>query len=420
MGNNQEVMKNPSLVRIWSSIRDELAILQDKSQGASYGQLVNPICGFTYSQNTGCAALVFATEHILSGEAKWLTRAKHGLESLATINMVGGIDEPKWNRLGWHYNKGSLFSTGTLLDAVWKAQDVLRIENYRQSSEQLLEYLGTCRLDSGQYSHDSIKKGHKPVAVQNVTAIALYLMEAISPSIKVPEGDSLIKRNHTFRSLIRGQRHDGFWPYGYPSAHQYFSFRYPIVWSVVRHIPIMRRYFIEGSNGSILFGDAVHNCLVLYYLSKSLAIRDPDASCSIPALKNGLNWVRSHLMDNGDGGLRFNFDWEPVPEGFRHANFRDTSTYFLILAMLPILFRLGVVSEEDKLCISNGLLAHVDQCLLQGDDYSTSIKPYEGPDDVLKWMLPRVGEASAWKGALLAEYILNHQEGMKNNIFEKW
>ena len=110
-------------------------------------------------------------------------------------------------------------------------------------------------------------------------------------------------------------------------------------------------------------------------------------------------------MVTDDGALRFDFNWELVPSGFRYCNFRDTSTYFLILAMLPLLAELGV--EENGHKISAGLLLHIERSLLQGKAAITSIKPYESSNDVLRWILPRVGEASAWKGALLAEFVLS-------------
>lgn len=414
MSSSQNRVSSSSLVRIWTRIRDELAAQQDLAQDEWCGNVVNPISGAVYSQNTACAALVFAAEYVQTEDHGWLSRAGRAIESLKGENVLMGVDEPKWDRLGWQSNRGSLFATGTLLDALWKAMNILRMDPDEEGLPRLLEYLKTCRIKPGQYAHDSIVNRHKPVPVQNVTAIALYILESIASWSREPAGDILEECRHVMDSLIRGQREDGFWPYTCPDPVQRLTFHFPAVRSIVKNIPVLRRYIIGVGDGSILFGDAVHHCLVLFYFAKCIGMYHQHSSISEQTLKKGWNWIRDHLVEYRDGIVRFDFDWEPIPTGFRYANFRDTSTYFLILAMTPILTRLNVVNEEDGRHICDGILLHIEDRLLQSARSPTCIKPYEGPDEVLKWILPRVGEASAWKGALLAEYMLcqNSQRGL--------
>lgn len=403
---SQSMKRSSPLIRIWARIRDELAAHQDMAQDERCGAVVNPISGAVYSQNTACAALVFAAEYVQQGDQVWLSRADRAINSLNGEKVLMGVDEPKWNRLGWQNNRGSLFATGTLLDALWNAKCILRMETKEEGQALLLDYLKTCKIKSGQYSHDSIVKGHTSVPVQNVTAIALYILESIASRSPEPGGDIIEECRHVTDSLIRGQREDGFWPYTCPDPVQRLTFRFPAMRPIVKNIPLIRRYVIGVGDGSILFGDAVHHCLVLFYFAKCTGMHHQHSSFSKQSLKKGWNWIQEHLVEYEDGKVRFDFDWEPIPTGFRHANFRDTSTYFLILAMLPTLTRFDVVSEEDCRRICNGMLLHIESCLLQDTTFPTCIKPYEGPDEVLKWILPRVGEASAWKGALLAEYML--------------
>ncbi len=407
MMNQQCETEGVAFQRIWSHIRDELAFLQDQSPSEFRGQVVNPISGFVYLQNTSCAALVFATEYVRSGEVIWLSRAQLALDSLKKTDVHSGLEEPKWNRLGWHYNKGSLFATGTLLDTFWKTLRVLGLEDDKDNLLRLLRYLETCGIRPGLFAHDSVGQGQRSAPVQNTTAIALYLMEAAASQLDTFEETPLSECDVTLKLLLEGQRSDGFWPYIYPGVMQQLVFRSPLVGKCVRRLPIVRRYFFKGGDSSVFFGDAVHHCLVLYYLVKSIALRQPRTPW-MQAVAKGWAWTHQHLIEARDGSLRFDFDWEPAPTGFRYANFRDTSTYFLILAMLPLLSSLGVITE-DYHAISEGLLIHIDHDLLQGEGSVTSIQPYEGPDEILRYILPRVGESSAWKGALLAEFILNQR-----------
>ena len=410
MDNSDCEKADSALINIWSRIRDELAQLQDLAKNEFTGQVVNPISGSVYSQNTGCAALVFVTEYIRNGDSLYLLRARRALESLQQIDVHSGLAEPKWNRIGWHNNRGSLFTTGTLLDVIWKTQNLLGNEASKEDLLPLLHYLETCKISPGLYSHDSVNAGQNQSCVQNTTAIALYLTEEIAIR-NVELQNALIKDcNVTLHSLLKGQRDDGFWSYVFPDALQRTIHRFPRVRSFVSHLPIVRRYFLVSGDSSIFFGDAVHHCLVLYYFTKSLCVRQQPSSLSTQAVIRGWNWIENFLLETDYGGLRFDFSWEPTPTVFRYANFRDTSTYFLILAMLPLLVDLGIASREDYHRISNGILIHVERKLLQDTDSATSIKPYEGPDAVLKWILPRVGEASAWKGALLAEFILSRRK----------
>jgi len=409
MSDQQHEMANAALLRIWLRIRGELVSLQEKAPFEQKGQVVNPISGMVYAQNTGAAALVFATEYVKTGVPEWLSRARLSLESLLKTKVYFGLDEPKWNRLGWHNYKGSMFATGTLLDAFWRAQDLLRDSDDEEDFRPLLKYLETCRIRQGLFTHDSFNPGQVPIPIQNTTAIALYLMEVVAARAV---GSRVKLRNEcdsTLESLIKGQRADGLWPYTYPFPMQRITSRFPVVWPFLRHIPILRRYLLGIGDESILFGDTVHHCLVLYYLVKSITLRQQAKGIWEQTVNQGWDWIRRNLVNVGNGELTIDFGWEPLSSTFRYANFRDTSAYFLILATLPLLVELDVVNKCDYHKISSGILVHVEQHLFNSKDYPTSIKPYEGPDEILRYILPRVGEASAWKGALLAEFILSRE-----------
>jgi hypothetical protein len=386
-------------------VRDELARLQDAAPVDLRGDVVNPITGSVYAQNTACACAVFASAFAETGEASWQTRARLASDRLAAINVTAGVDEPKWNRFGWHHNRGSLFTTGTLLDAAWQAGPLLHQRPVAEEDRRLVEYVMSCRLPDGTFAHDSVRPGHHPASVQNTTAIALFLLQSVFARASGPDQSLESACRVALKSLVVGQRADGFWPYVYPEPAQRFALKRPSVGAVLERIPVIRRYAVGTGDRAITFGDAVHHCLVLHYLAKTMALRPQREEAPIRAVAAGWQWAVGLLRPSDGGGLRFDFDWEPAPTGFRYANFRDTSTYFLLLATLPVVVGLRIVSPREAGRVADGLVRHVERYLVGGSEFPTVIAPYEGPRDVLRWMLPRVGEASAWKGALLAEFL---------------
>ncbi len=386
-------------------VRGELARLQDAAPADLRGDVVNPITGAVYAQNTACACAVFASAFVETGDPSWHTRARLAADRLAALNVFAGVDEPKWNRFGWHHNRGSLFTTGTLLDATWQAGPLLDHEPSKEEDRLLVEFVTSCRLSDGTFAHDTVRPGHQPASVQNTTAIALFLLQSVL--VRTGGRDRVLDGAcaTALQSLAIGQREDGLWPYVYPRPVQRPALKSRRLRSVVQRVPFVRRHLVGSGDHSILFGDAVHHCLVLHYLAKTLALRSHRREAPMRAATLGWRWAAGLLKPTEGGGLRFDFDWEPPPTGFRYANFRDTSTYFLLLATLPVVVGLGIVSATEAGRVADGIVRHVESRLVGGHDFPTVISPYEGPRDVLRWMLPRVGEASAWKGALLAEFL---------------
>jgi hypothetical protein len=237
-------------------------------------------------------------------------------------------------------------------------------------------------------------------------AIAFYLLEEAAQRLGSVDNALLLERDMAERFLLHGQRQDGFWPYVYPGAMQQFVHRHQGLGEGIRRIPVLRRPFFKSGDESILFGDAVHHCLVLYYLAKASSLREPSSSVR-KAINAGWEWICSHVVDANGSGFRFDFDWEPVPSFPRYCNFRDTSTYFLILASLPHLADLAIEGPEYN-AFSSGICAHIESALLEQKGSHPAIRAYEGTSEELRFILPRVGEATAWKGALLADIVLRN------------
>jgi hypothetical protein len=398
-------MDSSALLRIWSSITDELALHQDRAPGDFRGQVVNPISGMIYARDTAFSAKVFATEYRRTGEEKWLLRSKGALDSLSKVDVYSGIDYPIWTRYGWDYEKGSLAPTGMSLDAIWDTKSLLGLKDEgKEQWNRLFRYLEGCLVGPGLFAHALMQPRTDPPAIQNTTAIALYLLEYAAS--KVGDANDLVlkERDLALLSLSRGQRIDGFWPYIYPGPMQQFFFRFPAIRPFIRRLPIVRRYFYKAGDRSVFFGDVVHHCLVFYYLVKSILLREPNFPY-VAVVNRGWEWIYKHLVETSYGGLRVDFDWEPKPLVPRYCNFRETSTYFLILATLLLLARMGVIGDEFR-SIASGLLIHIENSLLENEGTFPGIKPYEGPVAVLRNILPRVGESVAWKGSCLCQLVL--------------
>jgi hypothetical protein len=157
---------------------------------------------------------------------------------------------------------------------------------------------------------------------------------------------------------------------------------------------------------SIFFGDAVHHGLVLYYLLKSMTLDENITRAKLETATKGWEWTRDKLVATSDGGYCFDFQWEPVPDAPRYCNFRETSTYFLILGSLPYLQKFSILSTRERQDIQDRLLTHIGARLQEPKGTFPCIKPYEGSIEIVRNILPRVGESVAWKGSCLCHLVL--------------
>jgi hypothetical protein len=388
---------------LWERIVGELAELQDETRAESPGHVSNPVSGGIYLRDTAFAAAVFATQYACAGRREWRERAEAALSALAPHDVFGGVPEPVWNRFGWHARRGSLAATGMLLDALWHARGQLGIRPEEAELAKMALYLSRCRIGSGLFAHDEVPRGSAPPPVQNTTALALHLMVL---GAEVEPGFFREERAATWRRLREGQRPDGFWPYVYPDVAQRIYAASPSIGRVVlRRLPLVRGRVLRTGDRSIAFGDALHHCLVLHYALRSLVPGEAEA-WKLDAVRRGWGWVSDRLVPVAEAGLRFDFSDEPVPEVPRYCNFRDTSTYFLVLASLPLLIARAILSEEEARRISSGVAAHVARSLLKPPGVRPGIEAYEGPVEVTRNILPRVGESVAWKGFCLCEPLL--------------
>lgn len=385
---------------VWSAILTDLTGNQDHGGDFSEGGVINPISGDVCDLDTASSALVFATEFKRTGNEEWRNRAIMAIQYVRRNSPFSGLNEPQWSPIGWINRLGSLYMTGSTIDMLWEAEQLLAIENTKPTElNALLNYLKGCLHGAGRFAHDTVPPNSKFVTdVQNTTAIALYLITT-AKWYGVTEHPVLNEREHAIKHLAAGLRSDGFWPYVYPSQIQQVMFAFPRIWN----FRVVRPYERYLRDKSIRFGDAVHHCYILYFLAKALSVE--EAGSDRETLVKAWQWVKSKLIEDGGGGLKFDFSFEPELSGIRFCNFSDTTTYFIILATLPYLKQLGVLNQTD-IEIADKLLLHVGNELIVSG--SPPIPPHEDSVARKQKILPAIWQSVAWKGAYLSQWVRQH------------
>lgn len=391
MGIDVSVLEN-----IWKRILSELTLHQDLAPKKLFGQVVNPICGIVYALDTACAAKAFAAEYCRTKNEEWLNRANAAIVGIPVSNLCEGLHEIIWDVLGWHNESGSLAATGMALDAIWDAIDLLDLSLMDEDYELLMTFLVGCNHGKGKFAHNTVKPGHYSNDVQNTNAVALYLLEYITKKSSSHLKHPLFKeKKYIIRHLCEGQKKDGYWPYIHPGLHGKIIWTFP----VFMKIPEIKRVFLN-----VDFGDIMHQAMTIYFFLKYIILSNNRKYIGIIA--RGWEWLEKHFINNHEKGLTINWDSEPVPAYPRYCNFRDTNTYFLILALLPNLVSCEIITNDKSVSIINSILRHINNNLLQIDGKIPCIIPHEGPPEILRNILPMFDQGVAWKGNFLADVVM--------------
>lgn len=391
------------LNEVWKVILNDLDSLY-LTNGDMEGQVINPVCGFPCLFDTACASLVFAVEYKRTKDKYWLEKATKALHHIENKDLTAGFEEPRWDPIDWHFDKGSMFVTGAVLDAAWDAMEILNRKFSNKIANQLITFLSGCEHKNGAFAHNTISNKKKVSDVQNTTAIAYYLMERILTIVNNDLYNTPIIRNreNTLKHLLSGQRTDGFWPYRFPIVYLR-----PVFFSNSTnssfHVKLLRKIY---GDQSIYFGDFVHHLYIMYFLLKAQSsITSKRVTNSI---EKAWKWVESNYQVSSDDEIVLKFDIEP-PSGVRFCNFRDTNSYFMILAILPMLCKEGIINNYELKSISMGIFKHIKKDLIVGNK-GYSIAAHEGPRAIRQNILPAIWQSSSWKGVLLSNYILRKQD----------
>ena len=125
----------------------------------------------------------------------------------------------------------------------------------------------------------------------------------------------------------------------------------------------------------------------------------------MPDVKGEPIFIKRHLILMNDGSVQYDFSSEPRSHTPRYCSFFATSVYFLILAALTKLERIGIDVPE-RLELGQGIVKYVESNLLESSGIHPCIKPNEGPEKFIRNILPHVGESVALKGACLSDWML--------------
>lgn len=387
---------------VYNTYSDTLVRWHKKSADDLTDHVYNPVCGFATVFDTACAAASFATEFERTRQPEWRQRAKRALNAVENWGVYNGVDEPRWDPVGWHFHAGSLSVTGTVLDAAWETMSILDVTHPVDGRwGRLCEYLEQCRHGTGRFAHNTIPGDAAAWDVQNTTAFALYLMSHEDHDASSADYDVRAQSDAAISHLYNGQRPDGFWPYIYPSRVQKALYRF---WPLR---PVFEDLMI-GGDSSIFFGDISHQCYTLYFLLKSVTAGNRVGNEE--RIRSGWEWLRRRLVETEDGGIRIEYEWEPEIERVRYANVGDTTAYFLILSMLPKLANLGIVDTGTVERTATGLVTHVMSNLLEPDDLPI-ITPHEKSRKERRHVLPAVWWSSSMKASLFAEFLREYDSG---------
>lgn len=418
-------MSQESINTIWKPIVKELAALQDRkydgyerpvfnpysdeqvgmrsrSPEELVGGVHNPVCNYPLAFDTACAAHVFATEYRRTGEEQWQERANIAIEMVHREEPYTGVSEPRWDPVGWHFAEGSLSVTGTVLDALWDAIEILEesVDAGKDKWTDLGRYLEQCRHGRGKFAHNTVPTSKRVADVQNTTAFAYFLRSYAGVQTEEVEVILQDTSGDAFTHLCDGQRVDGFWPYIYPGRLQQSLYRSSLTRGMLGSAPL-RKTLYRGSS-SILFGDSVHHCYVLYYLLKGIIVAGEDISNS--TIRSAWEWIENRLTQTNTGTLRFDFGWEPTPKRVQFCNFYDVTTYFLILATLPLLQRVGLIEEDRVQEVASGIISHLDDRLVNTAEMPC-LPAHECDYGDRRRILPAVWGGTSLKGSLLANYL---------------
>jgi len=382
------------LLSIWTRIVSELALNQDQAPEETAGQVVNSICKMPYILDTACAAKVFAVEYQRTGSEDFHKRAISALDSISTLQVTSGLPEPIGESLGWHEVPGSLAATGMALDFIFDAERILGYTKFKDRDfGSFLSFLSKCYNGKGRFAHNCIVEGRVPSDVQNTTSVALYLLEHLYQDHHETGNFLFTQRELSIRHLYYGQTHDGYWPYTYP--------KYEWVRTIIQHLyPSLGKRWRQH----FAYRDILHHVMTLYFITRYF-----ETSLQKKYIKTvtlGWDWVKNHMIINGDE-MVIDWSYESVPTSPCYCNLRDTNTYFWIMALLPHLKKMSVITKSESDEFIYGITNHIERGLMSGVEEKPCIVPHEGPTEILRNILPMFDQGVAWKGAYLAEIIFD-------------
>ena len=117
-----------------------------------------------------------------------------------------------------------------------------------------------------------------------------------------------------------------------------------------------------------------------------------------------------NVCEAPDKGLKLSFDFEPKIHHYRHCNFKDTSTYFYLLATLNKLKNRDWAPKLDYEKLIRSLLLYINDNLMSSE--TNYLKPYDATKDQTHFIMPRPAE-SIFDKAFFYSFLIDEKVQVK-------
>ena len=335
----------PNIARLWRLLCD--AIRESQNQD---GSTVNPVVASIYYREAAFSANVLSTNARLMDESSDEKLAIRNLEFVSNALEQYGVvfDEPIWTPRGEGVRKGSLPATVYLFDALESSCVNLHAESPIDKYEQPLStYVGDCEMGANLFAHD-VLNAEKMQFVHPVINTSL-MANWIRGRVHATETRSLIKL------LSKNQREEGVWPYIFS---EFYSERFLDKWRnfIPRSSSLIFLCLKLIKDRSFFFADFHHHAVTLQYLLKGVSHYGAEES---KIVNKAWGFITSHVHDRDLGSKALDFSWEPQPNFPRYSNFKDTTTYFIIMEVLFLLVDRGFATKSYALDFCEGISKHI-------------------------------------------------------------
>lgn len=361
------------------------------------GATKNPVVNSVYVREAAFSSNILATNYLINKNKEDLLISNKN-HSFVLSKLQDGVkfNEPIWTPRGESIRKGSVPATVYLFDAMEKSSQKLNrgslIKDYK---DELEIYINSCYLGNNHYAHDSIDKNLNEIVypVLNTTLMAEWIKYEISSE----ENKTL------YKTLRKEQLKNGQWPYlASTIPFERYIDRFS---SILPKSSFLKKLCLKVfKDRSFFFADFHHHVVTLQYFLKS---QEKLSKHDKKIVNDGWMFIENNIKKS-DSGWSLDFTWEPQPNVPRYSNFKDSTTYFLIMDVLFLMHKKNIFDKETILHITEMLSKHLLDKLVFKNKSSGKfgLLPYEGKDSEIGLIFPRPAESIFHKAHLMSELII--------------
>jgi hypothetical protein len=364
----------------------------------SDGSTMNPVVKAKYYRETAFSASILATNSVINNNSEDRVIAEKNFAYVTErLNRVGVVfDEPIWTPRGESLRKGSLPATVFLFEALELASKNLSRESQLDIyGKELMGYTEQCLMEDGWYAHDVIDKTSsvKNYAVINTTLMAVLIKFLVTAD-----------KSEQLLDMLKSQQHQsGLWPY-IVSGIRVERLLDRVAFLVPKANRIKKICVKLFKDRSFFFSDFLHHAVTLQYLLKTTPELNKK---SIRLIRRGYSFIFKNIVEK-DNSAALDFSWEPQPQIPRYSNFKDTTTYFVVIDILFLMQERGLITTAEAVSKANKLARHMldHLCVKNRASGEITFLPYEGTNQEIDLIFPRPAESIFHKGHLMCNMIM--------------